>query len=255
MTLIRFRKYGNLSVLGGDIVVSSEQSFRDKNMKLPLLPRGGVHAKTNITGALQKIVKISDDFYVAFAGPVITARMVLRDLMEKCPKPHDVNEIFNTVRAVGLAQSAIDELSLIFYWSFEDSNGSRCFSVNSINTYAHDFEGDILLTSGSGDGHSRYLDLRFDQESDTGVSDAMSDEENILHDELKFYLNPLLDEMTSRGNLELAYGGFFEVVSNTYGKLQKVPIVIYIIQRLDIQSEAVVHSFFLVTTMMWAIYL
>ncbi|MGM0585499.1 MAG: hypothetical protein ACQEUZ_12710 [Pseudomonadota bacterium] len=234
MTLIRFHKRGAAAILGADIAISTTGNFRPARLQLPLLPRGEIVSETSIVGKSQKIVEISENFFVAYSGTVIVARAVLRELRENIPYPTDIHEIMEVVKKSGLSQEEIDSIAMIFCWQFGGDNEKNRFSVNAFNTYAHEEGEETVLSEGSGDGHSRYLyEIHESGPLVELVSDPPAGDQTVFHDELLFFSNPILEEMTGRENLQFNYGGFFEFVTNHDGYLKKRPLLISICQRID----------------------
>jgi hypothetical protein len=233
MTLISTLVIDKYPILIGDILISGIENLGDK-VSIPTI--GNVHevfpegSGFTITGLRQKINLISDDCVIAWAGDMLPAMLVIKELREIAAKElisfDRLSEYFNNIR------EDIQNLGhfQITGW-VKEPKGLRSFGFPYCNRY-NSSESSHIITYGTGSEMLYESLINF-----TFSSNLINGSPNVLESAVVKTLARssvfLQHEMMTNNSLLNFFGGGYEIATLVNGKFQKVGDITYVFWQVQ----------------------
>jgi hypothetical protein len=238
MTLVAAFLLGNIPIVMGDMLISGEERT-DTEIGIPtvdavteVFPAGSGYS---IVGMQQKVVVLSDDLALAWAGNVIAARTLVAELSSLIRTGGITLASLNTF-LLNDAPGIVGDLKASLVGVFRNSDGIRLFGYNAVNIAAPGFQ-DIAIAGVGVDAFAQLLlDLPPSYEAIRGTPNALGEAvlKTLLLTGLLLHL-----EIGTRENLRTFYGGGYELASLIRGRFSKIDDVTYVFWSADVRSEGV----------------
>lgn len=211
--------------IAGDLLMTSPNKRERPSTVLPAqIPGRPVGDTSCVTGLKQKVVRIDERIYIAWAGSLIVARGVLTWVAENALGLQTATEVIDKICSNYPDLHSLPEVALIIAVSDDGKCGSRKITLESYNCTIRETEdGGRIHCAGTGEYH--FLDsMSFEEVGRTGAGNIGI---NLIAKVFSNIALSFLSETQGWANYEFSYGGAFEVLTLNNDGWKKVSYVLH----------------------------
>jgi hypothetical protein len=222
MTLIAIYKREKSYAMLGDLLLS-KPTAGEQPVEIPArFDKRFPLTNLNLSGLQQKVFRISPTVAVAWAGSLLTARHIIREVA-KLPQPYDGRHIRHCINSMELTKAELDSVSLLFLTTIPRANGQI-----DVTGCAHGYEqwanpanpSEQMRYAGSGSYH--FLEMYPFAVGKRGG--RHNDQSETLGALIGRAAQTILLEVVSDEPHDFFYGGGFEVMIISSVGFVKVPL-------------------------------